>query len=279
MPETLIIIDSDRIIDLKGGFINSNILIKGPIKNVKICNGTVKGEIRLRPINVDANKEPNYTELIRESSPSNIELENLTIDTNGSTHQVYFGVGSNNSKIINCKFKGKSSGPCLYLSAEGGNHTIKNNVFNSLPGGRREVLSVDGNSYNTIEDNEFKKCIWGGIFVYRNCGEKGTIRHQKPRHNKISKNKFDLTGMVPVRFSNGSGHQGSLIFIPYGIILGSRQGDSSYCDLDDDYDLGSGKSDYDFARYNIVMDNKFKGDWFKRHILNNDKFNVIANNE
>jgi hypothetical protein len=103
----------------------------------------------------------------------------------------------------------------------------------------------------------------------------GRVRHQKPQNNTINNNQFNLSGMQIVRISNRSGHQGSFFFIPHGIILGSRQGDSSYCDLDNMYDIGSGKSDLDYARNNTIMDNKFSGDWFRRHILDNDKNNII----
>ena len=276
--ETLTIQDSNQVIDLKGKSLNKNILIKGPVSNIRIVNGTVKGEIRLRPNNTSGNTKPGYTERVRKNSPSYVILEDLTIDTDGTTHQVYFGVGSTYSKIINCNFKGKSLGPVIYLSPEGGHHEILNNVFDSNTGARREVLSIDGSVDNLIQNNNFKKCIWGGIYLYRNCGEKGTVRHQKPQNNKILDNKFRLTGMNSIRFSDRSGHQATFISIPYGIILGSRQGNSSYCDLDDMYDIGSGKSNLDFARLNRVIGNRFEGDWFKRHILDNDKNNIVADN-
>lgn len=277
--EVRIIKNSGRVIDLGGSVFEGDYLIKGPITNIKILNGTIKGEIRLRPDKVDGNTKPGYTEKVRQVSPSNIELENLTFDTDGKSHQAYFGPGSTDSKIINCTFKGKSLGPSVYLSPEGGNHRIENCTFNAETGARREVLSVDGSKNNLITKNTFNKCTWGGIYVYRNCGENGTVRHQKPRNNKITYNNFNLSGMMLVRFSNRSGHQGSLMFTPYGIILGSRQGDSSYCELDNMYDVGSGKSDFDFARNNFVVGNKFRGDWFRRHILDNDKNNTVLHND
>jgi hypothetical protein len=41
------------------------------------------------------------------------------------------------------------------------------------------------------------------------------------------------------------------------------------------YDVGSGKSDLDYARNNTLEGNKFSGDWFRRHILDNDENNAI----
>ncbi len=269
------ITESNRIIDLGGKTLNESIEIRGPVKNVTICNGIIKGEVRLRPNRIEGNTEPGHTERIRAAAPTNITVRDITFNTDGSTHQIYYGPGATESKIINCTFRGKSAGPSVYLSPEGGNHIIRRCTFSAETGERREVLSVDGSEGNLIIGNNFRQCTWGGIFVYRNCGENGTVRHQKPQNNTISNNTFNLSGMSLLRISDRSGHQGSFIFVPYGIILGSRQGGSSYCELDNMHDIGSGKSDLDYARNNIVDGNKFSGDWFRRHILDNDKNNNV----
>jgi parallel beta-helix repeat protein len=272
----MLVTSSDTIVDLGGKTLNDSILIRGPLKNIIIRNGVIRGEVRLRPSNPgNSHSSPGHTERIRQIAPSDVTIRNITFDTDGDTHQVYFGPGATNSKIIGCEFTGKSLGPSIYLSPEGGHHIIRDCVFAAETGERREVLSVDGSENNLIAGNNFKRCTWGGIYIYRNCGENGTVRHQKPQNNTITGNRFDLSGMRMVRVSNRSGHQGSFFFIPHGIILGSRQGDSSYCDLDSMYDIGSGKSNLDYARNNTVMDNKFSGDWFRRHILDNDKNNVV----
>jgi parallel beta-helix repeat protein len=264
------------IIDLEGKILNENILIEGPIKDVLIQNGTIKGEIRLRALKIEGNTLPGYTEKVQKVSPNNVVIKDITFLTDGSTHQAYFGVGSTYCSIINCIFDGKSLGPLIYFSPESSSHTVKGCIFKAETGGRREVFAIDGSANNIITENLFENCKWGGIYIYRNSGEKGTVRHQKPQFNSILYNDFNLKGMMPVRLSDGSGFQGSLVKIPYGIILGSRQGDSSYSELDDEYDVGSGKSNLDFARNNSLLGNKFYGDWFNRHILNNDKKNVIA---
>jgi hypothetical protein len=272
----MIISKDDVLIDLEGKVLEDSILIRGPVKNVTIRNGIIKGEVRLRPLRLgESHTEPGHTERKREVAPSNVTIRNVTFDTDGSTHQVYFGPGATDSRILNCEFIGRSLGPSVYLSPEGGNHIIRRCSFSAETGGRREVLSVDGSEGNLIADNDFNRCTWGGVYVYRNCGENGTVRHQKPQNNTIRGNKFNLSGMSPVRFSNRSGHQGSFFFVPHGIVLGSRQGGSSYCGLDDMYDVGSGKSNLDYARNNLVEGNKFFGDWFRRHILDNDKNNAI----
>jgi parallel beta-helix repeat protein len=272
------ITESNTTLDLKGGVLNDSIMIRGPIRNIKILNGRIKGEVRLRPLDIpdDSHTKPGHTERVRKLAPNNITLENIIFDTNGLTHQVYFGPGSTESKLIDCTFYGRSLGPSVYLSPEGGGHIVRKCGFYAETGGRREVLSIDGSSDNLIEDNNFKRCTWGGVYVYRNSGEDGKVRHQTPQNNTIKNNKFNLTGMQMIRFSNGSGHQGSLFYVPYGIILGSRQGDSSYSELDSQYNIGSGVSNLDYAQNNKVINNTFSGDWLKRHILNNDVGNTVV---
>jgi parallel beta-helix repeat protein len=273
----MLITSSDTVIDLEGKALDDSITIRGPLNNIVIRNGTIKGEVRLRPLDMgDSHTQPGHTERIRQSAPSNVRISDITFRTNGSTHQVYFGPGATNSSVLNCNFRGKSLGPSVYLSPEGGGHTIKDCNFAAEPGQRREVLAVDGSRDNLIVDNNFRRCTWGGIYVYRNCGENGIVRHQKPQNNIIKGNRFNLTGMRLFRVSDQSGHQGEALFIPYGVILGSRQGGSSYCDLDSMYPLGSGESNADYAQNNIVADNRFSGDWFLRHVLDNDANNSVA---
>jgi parallel beta-helix repeat protein len=265
----------NTVIDLDGKTLNDNIVIQGPVRGVIVRNGTVRGEIRLRPDRIGGNNTPGHTERVRAVAPSGITVQGITFDTDGSTHQAYFGPGATGCSLIDCGFKGRSKGPSIYLSPEGGNHLVRGCTFSAVTGERREVLSVDGSEGNVITGNRFERCRWGGIYVYRNCGEDGRVRHQKPRDNTISDNFFNLKGMNLVRVSDGSGHQASLFYVPYGVILGSRQGDSAYCGLDNEYDIGSGKSDLDFARNNIVRGNRFSGDWFQRHVRDNDKGNEV----
>lgn len=274
----MIITENGTTIDLGGKVLREDIILRGPVSDITIRNGIVKGEIRLRPSKIKGNTKPGYTKRARKAAPSGITIRGITFDTDGSTHQLYMGPGSNNCRVLNCRFIGRSKGPCLYLSPEGGSNFISGNIFNAKTGKRREVLAIDGSADNIIEKNEFLVCHYGGIYVYRNCGENGTVRHQKPRRNVIRENKFDLSGMVLARLSNGSGHQASFTYKPYGIIIGSRQGDCAYCHLDNMHDIGSGKSDLDFARGNTVIDNKFSGDWFNRHVKDNDKNNLVKRN-
>jgi parallel beta-helix repeat protein len=271
------ITNSGTVLDLDGKTLRDSVTIQGPVRDVVIRNGTIKGEIRLRPDRIDGQTTPGHTERIQAAAPTSITVRNIKFDTDGSTHQAYFGPGATGCRLINCEFKGQSAGPSVYFSPEGGDHLVRGCTFSARTGGRREVLSIDGSAGNLIARNTFQQVRWGGIYVYRNCGENGRVRHQKPKRNTISDNSFNLRRMRPVRLSDGSGHQASLLFVPYGIILGSRQGDSTYCDLDSEHQIGSGLSDLDYANFNVVEGNTFSGDWLGRHIWDNDENNVVRN--
>jgi parallel beta-helix repeat protein len=274
----MLINTSGTVIDLGGKTLKENILVQGNVSGVVIRNGTVKGEIRFRAVNYkkvleEHNKTKNWTEEVRKVAPDGAVLRNLTIDSDGSTHQLYCGPGAQRVRVIDCQFKGRSKGPSVYFSMEGGNHELKRCLFSAETGARREVVAIDGSAGNIIEDCDFLLCRQGGIYIYRNSGENGVIRHQKPQFNMIQANRFDLTHMwLMASFLDTE--------VPHGIILGSRQGSRTrHNDLDKGYPWGSSDSDMDYARNNIVVGNSFKGDWFGRWIWDRDKNNVLAENK
>jgi parallel beta-helix repeat protein len=104
-------------------------------------------------------------------------------------------------------------------------------------------MAVDGSATNTIIGNHFLQVSYGGIYLYRNCGEGGTVRHQTPQGNVIENNFFNIKDL-----RSGS----------YGIWLGSRQGRRSYCEEDAGYPFGSSIDNRDFADHNILRGNIFQ---------------------
>ncbi len=132
--------------------------------------------------------------------------------------------------IEDCHFTGWTVTGAIYLDAESAGNTIRNNRFATKC--YREVICVDGSAKNRIEGNHFERIDHGGIYLYRNCGEGGTVRHQTPRENVIRDNDFAL---------------GTLGFGNHAIWLGSRNGRRSYCHLDDGYPFGSSLDNRDFA--------------------------------
>jgi hypothetical protein len=104
-------------------------------------------------------------------------------------------------------------------------------------------MAVDGSATNAIVGNRFLQVDYGGIYLYRNCGEGGTVRHQTPQGNVIENNFFNMTDL-----RSGS----------YGVWLGSRQGRRSYCEDDAGYPFGSSIDNHDFADHNTVRGNVFQ---------------------
>lgn len=271
--------DDGFVLDLQGGVLEDNILIEA--SDVIVRNGTVRGEIRARApmygrVLEEWNKTPYWTEKIREAAPSRPRLFDLTIDGPGDTHQVYFGPGVTGGRVRNCKFVGRSKGPSVYLSMESGEHKFVSCKFNARLGAKREVIAIDGSKYNLIAECVFKRCWHGGIYIYRNSGENGTIRHQTPEWNVIRNNKFDLNKMALVRLGLSTLLPPE---VPHGVIIGSRQGSRlNHNSLDDGYPWGSSASNLDHAKYNTVIDNQFRGDWLKRWVLDTDKNNTVKGN-
>lgn len=193
-----------------------------------------------------------HVERVRHNAPRNIVFDNVII-TGVGRNPVYFAPGVTYSKLINSEIKGKSDAVAIYLDAESYKNTIKNNyihvdtknfLFESWD---RPQMAVDGSSHNIIMNNTFSGLNHGGIYLYRNCGEGGTIRHSTPSHNEIINNIFiykTYKGNLPA------------------VYLGSRdygrgQRIYKYCDEDDGRPYGSSASEKDYARYNVIMQNQF----------------------
>jgi parallel beta-helix repeat protein len=167
-------------------------------------------------------------------------LEDLKIEAD---HRIplYLGPGVTGVTVRNCTFTGWSASTTVYLDAESGGNRIEGCTFDVRSG--REVMSVDGSATNKIVGNRFLQARYGGIYLYRNCGEGGTVRHQTPQGNVIENNFFNIKDL-----RSGS----------YGIWLGSRQGRRSYCEEDAGYPFGSSIDNRDFADHNILRGNIFQ---------------------
>jgi hypothetical protein len=167
-------------------------------------------------------------------------LEELQIEAD---HRIplYLGPGVTGVTVRNCTFTGWSASTTIYLDAESGGNRIEGCTFDVRSG--REVMAVDSSATNTIVGNRFLQLDYGGIYLYRNCGEGGTVRHQTPQGNVIENNFFNMTDL-----RSGS----------YGVWLGSRQGRRSYCEDDAGYPFGSSIDNHDFADHNTVRGNIFQ---------------------
>lgn len=230
----------------------------------------------------EKSKSMNHINRLRNNAPKNIVFDDVIITGVGTIvepnpnapmgppivrkgkNPFYLGPGVTYSKLINSELKGKSPKVGIYLDAESAYNTIKDNnidvktgkdtVGDNLPGMKSRgwpIIAIDGSSHNKIFNNRFSQTNRGGIYLYRNCGEGGTIRHATPSHNTIMNNVFyynKYTGGKP------------------SVYLGSRdygfKERLGHCDNDDGRPYGSSASETDYAQHNVVMQNQF----YKRRV-------------
>lgn len=250
---------SGTVIDLQGRWFNegrpTEIVIRSRRtpdgwdvpQNITIRNGRLRGSIRIQGLGRngeaarvrESSVSEDHAARAQAAAPRGIVLENLQIEAD---HRIplYLAPGVTGVTVRNCRFTGWTIATAVYLDAESADNTIEGCLFDVRAA--REVIAVDGSARNLIAGNRFESAEFGGIYLYRNCGEGGTVRHQTPRENRIENNNFNLSGLGP-----GS----------YGIWLGSRQGRRTYCEADAGYDFGSSADNRDFADDNIVTGNTF----------------------
>ncbi len=201
----------------------------------------------------ESSRREGHVTRVRDNAPRRIVLENLTITGVGRT-PLYLAPGVTYVTLSSSELAGEATSVGLYLDAESSRNVIRNNTFRvtsrqEYVGGiytrKREEIAIDGSSYNQIIDNRLSTLEGGGIYLYRNCGEGGTVRHSQPSHNQIINNVF--------YYDHYDGDNPA-------VFLGSR--DNSfwegrfYCGEDSGFPWGSSSDDRSFARYNAVMQNQ-----------------------
>lgn len=216
--------------------------------NVTVKNCKIKGSVRIYGLGVNGEAtmvkassiQSNHTQNAQAVAPSNITLNHVQIE-GISAVPLYIAPGVTYTTIDQSNIKGVSSSVAIYFDAESAHNTLSNSSVTTATASR-ELIAIDGSAYNTITGNNFSSLNHGGIFVYRNCGEGGTVRHQKPEFNQITNNTFfyrKYKGLTPA------------------VWLGSRFGVRSYCSMDDGYSFGSSANNSDFANQNTVSQNTF----------------------
>lgn len=232
-----------------------NCVVKGAIRLQGLGRNGQAEEVRLSSLKAD------HTKNAQQAAPKNIVLEAMTFVADGQI-PLYAGPGITGLTVRNSRFQGKSDGTALYLDAESAENAILDNSF-SVRTDHREQIALDGSARNRIVGNSFNNPINGGIFVYRNCGEGGTIRHQKPQHNEIAGNIFS--------YPKGSRDAEPAVW------LNSRNGARLYCLTAPSAPFGSGLSARDFADNNTVSGNALKGGTLSL-IRDDDRTNAIEGN-
>lgn len=264
----------NTVIDCNGDWYNKGTVTELQIlaSNVAIRRCKINGSVRIVGLGnngeAKAVKESSlsigHTERAQAAAPSNTHLWKVTITGHGRI-PLYIAPGVTNTVLADSTINGKSSSVALYLDAESANNIIRSNTFNvdnqfaPRQFRPREVIAVDGSANNHIIGNTINKADNGGIYLYRNCGEGGTIRHQSPTGNLIAGNTIDIS---------------NISIFNYGIWLGSRNGNRLYCDADKGFDFGSSVNDGDFANDNTVRDNRFIG--MGRDIKDDGQGNIVT---
>jgi hypothetical protein len=197
---------------------------------------------------VESSRRPDYVTRVRNNAPRRIVFDRVTITGVGgkTITLLYLYSGVSDFQMLNSEINGSSGNALnIYLDAESYRNTFRNNYIHATTE-RRELMAIDGSSYNTIVNNRFSALNNGGIYLYRNCGERGVIRHSTPSHNTIVNNFF--------YYDKYDGDNPA-------IYVGSRNGRSSWsydCDDDKGYPYGSSASNYDHAQFNVVMQNQIR---------------------
>lgn len=174
---------------------------EGNIKDVKVENCIIKNYANTG-IFVTSGKRPNeWSQDIKanyNSAPSNITLKNVSVDNSGRVG-VYFDDYVTRSSLRDSKVSG-SGGAGIYLDQGSqyitiDNNSIENNGYSKTSKAVREGLAIDASALNSVTRNKFSSNAAGGVFLYKNCGEKfssggSTLRWQSSNDNSIKTNSF-----------------------------------------------------------------------------------------
>ena len=180
-----------------------------------------------------------HTAAAQGAAPTRIALDRISFMATGSI-PLYVGPGVTSLSLTESRFSGRSVSVAVYLDAESAGALIQDNDFDIRTG--REQIAVDGSARNRITGNHLNLRGKGGVFLYRNCGEDGVIRHQTPSDNQITDNLF-----------TGAGG-----FRPRVVVVGAREGNRPYCRDDAGWPFGSSLDDGDHATGNLVARNTIR---------------------
>jgi hypothetical protein len=260
-------------------------------ESITIKNCIVDGNISLGGMDLAAQQVSSFTSghtaRAQAAAPKNINLSNLTVTAKNNGTALFVGTGVTYVSLTDSELLGTSPNrSAIDLDNESGHHTIRNNYIHVDGGGVRQQISVDSSSYNKILGNIIGDTTigltHGGIYLYRNCGERGVVRQQSPSYN-------DIIGNVFLYASSFSFLDGSWRPTP-AVWIGSRNtrtanGEIGYCNDDKDAMvalglplLGSAASDSDYAHENVVAENKIYGRDPAQMVRDDDTSNDLFSN-
>lgn len=238
--------------------------------DVTIKNCTVQGSVRIYGMATNgegadlraSSVSEGHTERAQRAAPTRITLDKIKI-IGSSRIPLYISPGVTYVALTNSNIQGRSSSVAIYLDAESGYNLIKNNSIHTDTD-KRELIAVDGSANNKIIGNRLSSLDKGGIYLYRNCGEGGTVRHQSPTDNHIINNIFYYNKY------NGSNP---------AVWVASRNGNRNYCNADNGYPFGSSANNNDLAHRNVIAQNQFYKFQPEKIVRRNDFPNYLLANE
>lgn len=209
---------------------------------IRAC--TILGHVRIwgmgmngqGPMVRDSSRSLGHTERAQAAAPTRVSILNSAMTAFGRI-PVYLGPGVTSVTLKGSRIGGTSSATAVYLDAESANNVIADNDFEIRTG--REIIAVDGSARNRITGNRFALHGEGGVRLYRNCGEGGTVRHQTPSDNVVTGNSFRGAGTFTAP-----------------IVVNSRNGWDIHCWDDSGYPFGSSADNRDNGTGNVVEPNR-----------------------
>lgn len=212
--------------------------------DIRIANCLIHGAVRVWGMGADgsyddlraSSRTADHVARLQAAAPSHVSLDRVTIRASG-TIPFYVGPGVTAASLTHSTLDGESVSVAVYLDAESADNRIENTLIRTRT--PREKIAVDGSARNRIVGNRIDLNGRPGVLLYRNCGERGVIRHQTPSDNVITNNVFSRPARLRPRL----------------IVENARQGRRAYCGDDRGYPWGSSADDGDGASGNIVSPN------------------------
>ena len=252
--------------------------------NIIVRNCEIRGSIRIFGMSQNGEgailRESSHTEghtaRARYAAPSHIWFDKITLIGQGRI-PFYVSPGTTHVSVSNSTFSGETNSTAIYLDAESANNIFFNNRIGTKTK-VRELIAVDGSSHNKFINNYFSSLGHGGIYVYRNCGEGGTVRHATPSWNQFINNTFFYNKFKGININLEKLADLTLSFKTPAIWIASRNGGKSYCGDDNGFGMGSSKDDRDFARHNVIAQNQIFKLSPDRMISIDDQPNIVKDN-
>ncbi len=169
------------------------------VKNCRLVNSLANGLRVSSGLNAKALDDIPEVKDRYAAAPSNVLLEDITV-IGSEASGIYFDAYVTKTTLRGGLVEGSGS-VGVYLEQSSADNTVEGLTLRKNGFGtkdkprrgvaRREGIAVDSSARNTIRNNQFDHNAAGGIFLYKNCGEKnGVHRWQSPEKNIINGNTF-----------------------------------------------------------------------------------------